>query len=346
MLTHGSDRVRVVGEKVILFSPISKGWTARVPRTNIRSEHPGTAVLWDERYFEVVSAEVMKGGGIRYVLLPWPDEQVFRVFDHYDAESEARRVDDYNTALRQQKQSVATKLFSVFLGHLPAPVQNRLANDYGFAADKMTLISLVPSVLLLGICVWFYVDARMKQVPSPIPLWLWGFTMFMVADSGIRFMVVMLQSRPQGSLPGTLLYFLLWTIAPTRFPSPTVERGRAIFTLEPDEEVALQDALRLRAPLFTFLTPREQQLLAERYGYDYRQHANGPAIVILICALLGAISAYSEVTNDGGISALLSLIIAGGLTIEQAVRLHALRSRPAGSVLGVLVRPFVRGFLA
>ena len=49
MLTHGADRVRQAGDKVILQSAIAKGWTPRVPKTLTNAEHPGTAVLWDEQ---------------------------------------------------------------------------------------------------------------------------------------------------------------------------------------------------------------------------------------------------------------------------------------------------------
>ena len=57
MLTHGSDRARRVGEKVILQSAISKGWTPRTPKTLTHAEFPGTAVLWEEQYFEVIEAD-------------------------------------------------------------------------------------------------------------------------------------------------------------------------------------------------------------------------------------------------------------------------------------------------
>jgi len=345
MLAHGSDRVRVSGERIVLYSPAPKGWVARVPATNVHSAHPGTAVLWEEQYFEVLTAEVAAGGGVRYVLVPWQDENVIRAFDQYDAESETRRIADYNHALAQQKRSAIVPLFGMVLGHLPAPVQNRIANDYGVAAHRMTLISTVPSVVLLGLCVWFYVDARMELRASPVPLWLWLIALVMFADSVVRYMVVMLQSRAQGSLPGTFLYFLLWSLAPKRFASPVEERGRGVFMLAPDEDVVLRDALEMRAPLFTLLTPAEQLRLGERYGFEYRRHAIGPAVVILVCSLLGAVSSWVKVADSGSVSALLSLILAGGLTIEQVVRLRALKRGPAGSVLGAVVRPFVREYL-
>lgn len=345
MLAHGSDRVRVSGERIVLYSPISKGWQARTPATNVHVAHPGTAVLWDEQYFEVLSAEVARGGGVRYVLVPWQDEHVIRVFDQYDAESETRRIEDYNHALAQQKRSAIVPWLGVILGHLPAPIQNRLANDYGVAAHRMTLISTVPSVVLLSLCVWYYAGARMEQRVSPVPFWLWLIALVMFADSVVRYMVVMLQSRAQGSLPGTFVYFLLWSLAPKRFASPVEERGRAVFTLAPDDDVVLRDAIDLRAPFFTLLTPAEQQLLADRYGFEYRRHAIGPAVVILVCSVLGVVSSFVKVADSGSVSALLSLLVAGGLTIEQVVRLRALKRGPAGSVLGAVVRPFVRGYL-
>ena len=346
MHAHGSDRVRVAGDKVILWSPIPKGWHPRVPRTNVHSEHPGTAVLWGEEYYEVVEASAAQGGGVRYVLAAWRDEHVFRVFETYDDESEARRIADFNAASKQRRHSGAVWLLGVIFGHLPAPIQNRIANEYGRAAHRMTLISIVPSQILLGVCVWFYVDARMKQTSSIIPQWMWILAMVMLADSAVRFLVVMLQSRPQGSLPGTLIYFVLWKLAPKRFPSPIEERGRAVFMIEPDEAIALQDAIEMRAPLFTLLSPPEQHLLAERFGFEYRKHATAPAVIILIGALLGVVSSYVKVADSGGLSALLSLFVAGALTIEQILRLVSFKRGPAGSMLAPLVRPFVRRYLA
>src|SRR5688572_7959016 len=105
MQPHGGDRVRVVGERIILLSPIAKGWTARVPKQGTHSEHPGTAVLWDEQYFEVVSAD-MTAGGVRYVLMPWREEHTIRQFAAYDEASEAERIADYSAAEKQRKGSV------------------------------------------------------------------------------------------------------------------------------------------------------------------------------------------------------------------------------------------------
>jgi hypothetical protein len=39
------------------------------------------------------------------------------------------------------------------------------------------------------------------------------------------------------------------------------------------------------------------------------------------------------------------MLIAGGVAVEQALRLHAFRRGPAGSIFGVVVRPLVRNLL-
>ncbi|HEX7678562.1 MAG TPA: hypothetical protein VF713_10590, partial [Thermoanaerobaculia bacterium] len=96
MQAYGSDRVRPGdGEQFVLLSRIPKGWTPRAVKTLTSAEFPGTAVLWEERYFEVVDAEALPQGGVQYVLEPWLDMHVMRTTDRYDAESEAERLIEY-----------------------------------------------------------------------------------------------------------------------------------------------------------------------------------------------------------------------------------------------------------
>src|SRR5215213_2626925 len=119
MLAHGGDRLRMAGGKIILHAPISKGWTARRVKTDVHAEFPGTAVFCDEQYFEVISASLLPAGGVRYVLEPWRDEHVIRVFDRYDEESESRRIEDYRAAKAQQKKSAGAGFAGILLGHFP-----------------------------------------------------------------------------------------------------------------------------------------------------------------------------------------------------------------------------------
>jgi hypothetical protein len=347
MQAYGSDRVRAVVGKVILQSRIPKGWTPRTPKTLTHAEFPGTAVLWDDEYFEVVSADVMQTG-VRYVLEPWREDHTIRSFQAYDAESEAQRVADWERAQRQRSFSGVARIAGIVAGHAPAPVQNRLANELGLSPSRMTLISCIPAVVLLGLCAWLKADAMLRQVPSPIPVWLWIVAAFLVLESLVRFYVAMSQNRAMGSLFGGIVYTILFQIAPGKLPPPFTERGNATpFLIPPPDDVALRDSLTVRGPLLTLLTPAEQRRLADRFGFDYRQHsAFALAWSILAVTLLGAVSSIMKLQDGRGASAFLSLIVAGGLALEQILRLFALQRGPAGSVLGVFVRPFMRKMLA
>lgn len=347
MQPYGGDRLRSAGGKIILQSAISKGWVARKPK-GVHAEYPGTAVLWDGEYFEVIRAERASETAVRYVLEPWRDEHVIRDFQHYDAATEERRLADHRAAEAQRKKSVFARLSGIVLGHVPQHVQDHLQNELGVTPSLMTMASCIPSLLLLGTCVWLYSGSKLEKVPSPVPDWLWPLAFLLVLESAMRFLVAMSQSRGMGSMLGVIGYVLFWYVTPNRqkWPSPfDPGRGHGTFTLPPPDDVALQDSLEMRGPWFTLLSVAEQKRLAERFGFDYRKHAYGLAWIILVCSTFGVVSSFVKVADSGSFSALSSLIVAGAMAIEQIRRLAAFKRGPAGSFLGVIVRPFVRRFL-
>ena len=347
MHPYGGDRLRNAGGKIILQAAIPKGWVARKPK-GVHAEYPGTAVLWDGEYFEVITAERASETAVRYVLEPWRDDHVIRDFQQYDEATEARRLADHRAAAAQRKKSVLSRLSGIVLGHFPVHVQEHLQNEFGVTPSRMTIVSCIPSVVLLGACVWFQSEAKLEQVASPVPFWLGPLALLLVLESAIRFLVAMTQGRGIGSMLGTLGYVLVWYAMPIRrsWPSPfDPGRGHKSFTLPPSDEVALRDSLEMRAPWFTLLSVREQERLAERFGYDYRQHASAIAWLILTSTTLGVVRSVMKIADGGTLSTFVSLIVAGGLAIEQVRRLGTFKRGPAGSVLGIFVRPFVRRFL-
>lgn len=346
MRAYGTDRFRISGGKVILHSRLGKGWTPRTNKTLTSAEFPGTAVYWDEQYFEVLAADLLPAGGVRYVLAEWPDEHAIRVFDVYDDESEARLAADHARARRQRRHSVVARIAAMLVGHLPAHVQMHLANEFGLFPHRLTLWSILPVLVAVGTCVWIGVDTYMRGVPMPVPDAVLFLTAFMFLESAFRFFVAMTQQRAMGSLLGFLAYVLLWLLHPgrARLVSPFHHaKGEGIGALPPSADVEQRDALEMRAPLLTLLTPAEQALLAERFGFDYRKHAYGITWAMLICAALGVATMLPKAAAS--FSALVSLICAGLVMLEQAIRLRAFRRGPAGSVFGALVRPFARDLL-
>lgn len=336
---------------MILQSRLAKGWVARRAKAGTHAEFPGTTVLWDGEYFEVVEAEAMQGGGVRYVLLPWREDHVIRTFVEYSEESETALAEDYKRAQKQRTASVAARLSAMLVGQLPNPVQMHLANELGLSPAKMTVLACVPGVVLFGICIYEVVSAKMAMVPSKIPTWFFVVSAILFAEVGIRFLVAMNQNRGMGSVFGLIGYLLYYEVfARSRkasLPSPYQAPGESSdFIIPPPEDVELQDAITIRGPLLTLLTPAEQNRLRDLYGFDYRKYASGLAWTMLVVCAIGFASTWIKLQEEEvRLSLLLSLVCAVLLAAEQVQRLRAFKRGPAGSVLGVLVRPFARNLL-
>ncbi|MCU1231009.1 MAG: hypothetical protein JWO97_3893 [Acidobacteria bacterium] len=344
----GSDRLRVTGDRrIVLSSRMDKGWSARVGKTPTSPEHPGTAVLCGDEYYEVVESTLQQQGGVRYVLAPWRDEHAIRVADRYDEESEAQRVAGHEAALRRHRYRRGANLLGILVGHLPSGVQEQLGFELGILPARLSLLSLL---LPMGVAAAIIVSqvGRLTGVGMPpVSLPMIVVAGFFLGESMIRFLIIFTQSRPAGSAIGVLLYLLAYAVGPReRMFSPFASsRGNAIFTIAPEEERELQDELLMKAPYATLLTPEEQRRLAERFGFDYRKHAYGITWVLLIAGIVGAVSSFGTLRQGGGVSALLALLAAVGLAVEQVIRLLALSRGPAGSVLGFVVRPMMRRLL-
>lgn len=338
MQAYGSDRIRPgEGEQVNLLSRFDKGWTARVPKTLTSAEFPGTAVLWEERWFEVVAVEVLAHGGWHYALEPWREHLAMRVTDRYDAESESVRAGEYRKKLERERARKSANAAGLLTGHLPAVVQQELGSELGVLPARLTLVSIAGEYAILAAIVLFSVNRMMRHETIPVALLLAGS--FLLAEGTIRFAVNWTQSRPIGSVAGWTGYALYHAIS-GRGPSPfAVEKGQAVTITAAPAEVAARDAFTMREPLLTLLAPAEQVRLAALHCYDYKRESRAVAILILIFCVIGVVSSYA--TN-----AVPSMLAAAALGIEQIVRLIAFRRGPAGSVLRFLVKPFVRKLLA
>ena len=337
MQAFGSDRVRQGdGERIVLSSRLSKGWTPRVEKTLTSAEFPGTAILWEERYFEVVSVEDLQQGGVRYVLEPWRDHHAMRVTDRYDAESEAGRLDEHRRSLQHATARKTANLAGVVTGSLPAIVQEHLASELGILAPRLTFISVCATwLMILGIVLWS-VSYLMRKEPIPLPLII--AAVYLGIENSVRFLIYWTQARPIGSTLGWIGYAFFHFIT-ARGPSPfAVQKGYAVKYSEAPDDVAMRDSLSVREAFVTLLTPEDQHRVAERYPYDYRKTSRAVALAILVFSVIGIVSSYMR-------HAAVALIVAAALAFEQVVRLSAFQRGPAASVLRFVVRPFVRKLL-
>jgi hypothetical protein len=214
--------------------------------------------------------------------------------------------------------------------------------------NRMTLLSCIPPVVLLGVCVFIVVGAVIKQERPPVPLWLLILAFLLFVETIPRFIVAMSQRRGIGSLLGTLGYMIFYLASGSRkknLPEPLQEPGDGVFfMIPPPEDVALQDSITMRGAMLTLLTPAEQARLARVYGFNYRDHAAGLAWIILVFSIFGVVSSWTQI-QQGQPMAVVSLLVAGALAVEQIIRLNAFRRGPAGSMLAFAVRPFARDLL-
>jgi hypothetical protein len=340
MQAYGSDRVRARdGERVELLSRIAKAWTPRAPKTLTTAEFPGTAVLWEERYFEVISADLLPQGGVRYVLEPWREMDAMRTIDHYDDAHEMQRLAEYRAQLTREARRKSANALAVLAGHLPAGVQEEIGRELGIIAPRLTIISaLGVYAVVIALVLWIVSDI-MENAPLPLPLII--ATGYLFVETSFRFFVAWMAGRPAGSAIGVVGYLIYYyTVADRiRAVSPFArEKGMVVTITETPAERAVTDSLVMREALVTLLTPADQARVAARFGYDYRHQSSLIAILILFFAAIGVATSIHRGT-------VISFIVASIIAAEQVYRLSILRSRPAGSILGIAARPFVRKLL-
>ena len=340
MQAYGSDRVRPgEGEQFVLMSRFPKPWTPRAAKTLTTAEFPGTAVLWEERYFEVVDAEGLAQGGVKYVLEPWREMHIMRTTDRYDAEREAERLLEWRAGFSRERKRKSANALALLAGHLPASVQEELGRELGVMPRRLTLIS-VAGVYAVVIGMMLGIAGGMIE-QSPRPFLFYVVTGYFFIESSFRFLVSWIGGRPMGSSLGLIAYLVYYfTVADrSRAVSPFAEeKGMSIAIGGTPEERVASDALLMREPLVTLLSLADQARVAERFGYDYKRQSRVIAAMILAFSSLGIATSIHS-------GAVVSLIIATVLAGEQLYRLAILGRRPAGSVLGILARPFVRKLL-
>jgi hypothetical protein len=340
MQAYGSDRVRAEdGERVVLLSRIPKAWKPRAPKTLTTAEFPGTAVLWEERYFEVVSAEGLPQGGVRYVLEPWQEMHAMRTIDHYDDAHEADRLADYRVRLARETKRKSANALAVLAGHLPAGVQEEIGRELGIIATRLTIISALGVYAVVIALVMWIVNDIMADAPLPAPLII--VTGYLFVESSFRFCVAWLIGKPAGSAIGVIGYLVYYYAVANRARavSPYArEKGTIVRIGETPADRVVTDALLMREALVTLLSPADQARVAARFGYDYRHQSSLIAILILFFSAIGVATSLHR-------GAVISTIAASILAAEQVYRLSILRSRPAGSILGIAARPFVRKLL-
>jgi hypothetical protein len=207
---YGDDRAEPgAAGTLFLTSTSSKGWRGRIAAVATRrAAHPGTAVLWDGVVYEVTDARPLPSGEVLYSLAPWDDAQAIRSLERYDPATEAARSRERLGRVNAMRMRRAAILLSPLLGHLPGEVQERMESEFGAPATKMTVASALP-LFVLGILGAFAAfTSAVGGSPEPLPDLPLPLSLYFTFESYFRLSSVATESRPMGSIPGTLLYEL------------------------------------------------------------------------------------------------------------------------------------------
>jgi hypothetical protein len=185
-----------------------KSWTARTERTLTRAEHPGTAVEWDGRVYEVRDAIPAPDGSVRYRLAPWEDRHAIRRMERYDALSEEIREVERRDRRRDHEKRRLTILLAPLAGLLPRDVQKRMERNFGAPSIAMTISSAAP-FLAVGFLGLFAFLVGMAGGTVPFPRWLappLPIAMYFFLESAARLMSAVAAGEPLGSLAIELVY--------------------------------------------------------------------------------------------------------------------------------------------
>lgn len=128
-----------------------RGWIERKPGSVSRPVFPGSAILFEDSYYEVfeIGRESALPGRVCYYLRRWEDHFALRTQFVYS-------IEECNRAVQQQKRDSKDRFASIFIqcilplaGLIPAEDQRRIEKEYGIPGTRMTfwgtLLILFPS---------------------------------------------------------------------------------------------------------------------------------------------------------------------------------------------------------
>ncbi|HYX21367.1 MAG TPA: hypothetical protein VFA98_11040 [Thermoanaerobaculia bacterium] len=311
-----------------------------MPRTLTSAEHPGTAVEWDGLLYEVREAEPQADGGMRYVLAPWEERHVVRRAERYDALTEEIRAGDQRDRRRDVVQRRLSILFAPVLGLLPGETQKKMERDFGAPAIAMTIASALP-LFLVGFLGVFGALARLARAGNVLPVWIAPpapIAVYLFIESALRLGSAVAAGEPMGILAAELV---------AAFAAKPASAGRTPRAEPVAEEAHDRELFGVLEPVLALLPRGDQEVLVRRFGFDALRRGRATAAVLLALAVLNSAVSVSAFGSKESVAAgFLWSLPALYLSLEQIARWRSFaRGAPAGSVLGILVRPFARPLL-
>ena len=194
------------GELNVVSPRLDLGW--RAPEGQV----PGTAVMWRDVAFEVVGRRAA-GTGACWTLRSWSEASAMRDVFKLDRESVQQLADQAAAEVSNRRARGWAVVMLPVLGLAPAALQKKWANEWGFAADRATMVSAVVEMLAGAVgTIQIAVAAFGGDLFMPLAVAFPGPILFVFG--GARLAMVFGDGEPVGSPLGAPFLLALKTVAP------------------------------------------------------------------------------------------------------------------------------------
>jgi hypothetical protein len=202
-----------------LETPVERNWRPRIEGDQIRSAHPGTALLFQDRYYEVMLCEPGEDGLIHYHLSPWRDDSLIRQAAELSAATSEQAAIDHREERQRHKRSTLLLVATPLLGLLPSRDQIRLEKEYGADPIFNTTISAILIGLPASVITWLGIAASIGSSfgsPAAGARQYTGLALYFLAESLIRGSSALTAGQPVGSVPVVIVAELVRAIRGSR----------------------------------------------------------------------------------------------------------------------------------
>ncbi len=206
----------------------SKPWSVRIPGTQIRAPHPGSAVHFEGRLYEVERGGLGEDGRYFYDLAPWDDAFTVRQVFELSPETAKRELAEHRLQPQRERRAGVLGLLRPLTGLLAAADQRRLELEYSIPAAGSTAISalclLSASTILIVVSLVSFGGRSLPGLAwaeSYLPLWV-----FLFIESVLRAISGWKAGEPMGELFVVLPIGLVRSLA--RSPSQEQRETRGV----------------------------------------------------------------------------------------------------------------------
>lgn len=209
-LAGGFALRREDGELIVDCPFPPPGWQARQPGDLVRADFPGTPLLHDGSYYEIVDIET-RDKRFRYVLEPWDDRNLLRSPQSLDPETCRALWRAEQDRKARERRAKSLRVLLPLVGLLPARDQYRIEREYGLLAAHATMASSgIGAIFFLPTAFFGLIATFVSGFSGAFPGLAWTESwvvvlVYFAIESWARAHMAFANEQAAGSLPVVLI---------------------------------------------------------------------------------------------------------------------------------------------